>query len=1118
MKKEETPRPTALTKEPHKLKFNHEISVDVFEVKDAGGSRHSILSIVDLASKFQVACRVASGGVPTSQACAEAYNQSWLSWAGAPKIMVADQGVHNKGKFSALVTSHGTVIRQVGVAAPHQLGIGERQGGLLKRMMIRAIHSHQLIGGTAIAALCSECAKVKNNLLNNGGYSPSQWVMGHTPEDLSSMMSHDPEENLEVHQNIINAEGEPPQEQFMMQLLLRQAAKEAYVYADSSQRLRKAMLRKSVPMRGPYLVGNMVSFLRRDRWYGPARVIGHEGKSSLWLLHHGVAVLVAETSCRPATAEEIYKKQVLELKPSRKRRRQIVSDDPDDDVYVPFTDDLQGAFKEEGQAPFVDMSTDVHQEPLTVGVAANPPSSEPGSLAEEFNGTTMLPIPPGLEIESPGPVPTTPLDEPIPMSSPTEIEVNPVGSEQLNLEGPEPMPHPEAALPDPSDPEQLPEQDEEGDQVMSQPTQLTQALRGSPDRLDGFSPHQNSRANFAEEIQSKRFAFLASRQNKQVKKYRKKTVKTGAGREINYEKADQDMKTKLDATRSKEWSNWQKYTDGYWVDAKGLDRLKKEHPDLRVIPTRWVDVNKAEPHETEKLKSRLVVRGDLEDFTGMRTDSPTCSQLMISLTLALSACRDSTLWSGDISAAFLQGSKLDRVLVLSMPRGGIPGQPDGRFFVVSNTVYGTKDAPRGWFKNLHGTMMKEGFRPIPHEQAAYTLQSPDGSLAGIVIAHVDDLMWTGGSYVEEKMKQVCSHYNFGKLEQDNFRYCGRDIKRDSHHIHVTCSSLIDRVRPIYLTSEQKKHRADRVPDHVKGQLRSVIGSLAWLARVCRPDLAYAISKLQSAVHEATFDDVIFANSIVSLARRTKDEGISYPIGVFKFEDAMVVALQDASHASDFDVSKSGKKLGFRSQSGRLLCLAPKTFDGSLKGNLLILEWHSTTIRRVCRSTVQAETLSLLQGAEEADHLRFVLHGLTHLHGRSQSEWLAEAQDRISVLWITDCKSVEQHVNQPGMSSVADKRLAIDLCGLRQSVWRQLGEEYGDPLILDHLPSDRTTKLIWTSTDRMIADSLTKSMKPGPLLDAMHGHVMDLTPTKHNGCENGGISGHETLALELDHMT
>ena len=136
------------------------------------------------------------------------------------------------------------------------------------------------------------------------------------------------------------------------------------------------MLRKSVPLRGPYVVGNMVSFLRRGKWYGPARVIAHEGKSSLWLLHHGVTVLVAETSCRPATAEELYKKQVLEMRPSRKRRRQIVSDDPDDDIYIPFTDDLQGAFKEEGQIPFVDIQTDAQPDQLMGGVAANPPSSE----------------------------------------------------------------------------------------------------------------------------------------------------------------------------------------------------------------------------------------------------------------------------------------------------------------------------------------------------------------------------------------------------------------------------------------------------------------------------------------------------------------------------------------------------------------------------------------------------------------------------------------------------------------------------------------------------------------------------------------------------------------------
>ena len=95
-----------------------------------------------------------------------------------------------------------------------------------------------------------------------------------------------------------------------------------------------------------------------------------------------------------------------------------------------------------------------------------------------------------------------------------------------------------------------------------------------------------------------------------------------------------------------------------------------------------------------------MVRGDLEDSNLMRCDSPTCS---------------------DISAAFLQGSKLDRILILSLPKDGVPGVPPNMYYIVSSTVYGTKDAPRGWWKNLDGTLKKKGFHPVPYEPGAYTL-------------------------------------------------------------------------------------------------------------------------------------------------------------------------------------------------------------------------------------------------------------------------------------------------------------------------------------------------------------------------------------------------------------
>ena len=629
-------------------------------------------------------------------------------------------------------------------------------------------------------------------------------------------------------------------------------------------------------------------------------------------------------------------------------------------------------------------------------------------------------------------------------------------------------------------------------------TQLTEALRRSPEQLDGIFPRGGSSAAFTFRKDDSVFAFLV---NKSEKKFRKKTQKVGKHRELIYEKEEPEVQKQIIEKRIKEWSNWEKYTNGRLITKDELAQMLRDDPSIKVIPTRWVDTDKSEPEEEMLLKSRLVVRGDLEDARFMRTDSPTASQEMISLVFTLAACRMTTLWSGDVSAAFLQGSTLDRTLVLSMPKGGIPGIDKDMFYLVSTTVYGTKDAPRGWFKTLDSSMKSEDFKAIPYEQAAYVLHEPDGSLAGLVVSHVDDLMWTGGSFIEEKMQKIIDKYKFGKVEQNSFRYCGRDVVRTDSEITVTCGSLIDRVRPVHVPpGPEFKKPETPVTEAIRGQLRSIIGSLAWLSRVCRPDLSYAVCRMQSTVHCATMADVKFANSTVAVARKTKEKGISYPLGAFKFEDCMVVAIQDASHAADFDVSGSGKKLGFRSQSGRLLCLADRNFKETWQGKLMLIAWHSTVLKRVCRSTLQAETLSLLQGSEEAEHLRYVLHGLWRPDPHEPG-WEINAMDTIEMMWFTDCKSLSEHIAQEGLGVVTDKRLAIDLCGLRQQAWRQLGERYGDPLLTDHMPKSATTTLKWSTTDKMLADPLTKHMRHAGLDSLMLGQDQDLTPTKEKGCEN-----------------
>ncbi|CAE7805921.1 RE2, partial [Symbiodinium microadriaticum] len=458
---------------------------------------------------------------------------------------------------------------------------------------------------------------------------------------------------------------------------------------------------------------------------------------------------------------------------------------------------------------------------------------------------------------------------------------------------------------------------------------------------DGIPVHELDDDEYNELFDQKAFVYDKTRnhwdEGRTEKVYKKKTVKKGAGKELCYNRESQEVKQALDQARRKEWDNWKNYSNMQKLSREEFAKIKQKDPGLRIIPTKWVDTSKAEEGQPLKAKSRFVVRGDLEDASGMRTDSPTASQVAMGLLISFAASTSRPLRSGDISAAFLQGSVLDRSLVLSMPKNAAPYDMDEEDLVlVSTTVYETKDAPRGWFKKLDGSLQKKQLRRVPMEPGFYGLngQGGDGStcVRGLLLVHVDDILWTGDQHMEQIMKEIQAH-TVGPGQRTAF-----------------------------------------ANETERSQLRSVTGSLNWLVRVCRPHLAYGVAKLQCAVNKPTVQDLVDANALAKYAQK-KEKGLFYKAGAMEFNEVMLVAIQDASYAADYDVSTSGAKMGYRSQSGRILCLAPKTFSATFEDHLYPIEWHSTVIRRVCKSTLQAESLSLQLGAVDAEHARCVLHGL-----------------------------------------------------------------------------------------------------------------------------------------------
>ena len=333
-----------VTKIPGKPTFNHEVSLDCFEVRDGANNRHTVLSAVDLGTLYHQAWWVAGGGVPKSSICAEAFLNGWIMAYGPPHSVVCDRGMHNQGRMKDLLRIHGIMLRYTGVEAPFQLGRGERQGGLFKELLYAAMEERQVIGVNQVKTLIGETCVVKNMKLNHHGFTPYKWVLGKLPVDVTSLTTEESEGRyLGIHDNVLE-----PEEEFGIQLQVRQAAKAAFTKVDASRRIRAALLRKSTPLRGPYQQGDLVCFHRRGRWHGPGRIIGRDGRAAVWIIHGGIPLVAPESSLRPASASEVYAKQLMELRPSRKRAREAMTDARPD--HNPFADDYQlGSLHDDGE-------------------------------------------------------------------------------------------------------------------------------------------------------------------------------------------------------------------------------------------------------------------------------------------------------------------------------------------------------------------------------------------------------------------------------------------------------------------------------------------------------------------------------------------------------------------------------------------------------------------------------------------------------------------------------------------------------------------------------------------------------------------------------------------------
>ena len=235
-------------------------------------------------------------------------------------------------------------------------------------------------------------------------------------------------------------------------------------------------------------------------------------------------------------------------------------------------------------------------------------------------------------------------------------------------------------------------------------------------------------------------------------------------------------------------------------------------------------------------------------------------------------------------------------------------------------------------------------------------------------------------------------------------------------------------------------------------------------------------------------DLKEANKVLEYAIETADRGITFKAGAIDWDDMIMCVITDASFAGEKEFMKqlleAGAKLPeeYRSQGGRLNVLATPSLLAGDEGHIHIISFGSTIIKRVCRSTIQAETYALSGGVEWGDFLRAAIVDLAGL--LDITRWYESACQSLRQVWFTDCNSGKEALLNPHGQKYSDKRLNIEVSGLRQILWRAPGEALGRPHVDDERPEAPTDEIRWIDTDVMIADPMTKIMEPDKLVAVM----------------------------------
>ena len=152
------------------------------------------------------------------------------------------------------------------------------------------------------------------------------------------------------------------------------------------------------------------------------------------------------------------------------------------------------------------------------------------------------------------------------------------------------------------------------------------------------------------------------------------------------------------------------------------------------------------------------------------------------------------------------------------------------------------------------------------------------------------------------------------------------------------------------------------------------------------------------------------------AAATADTGLVFKGGDVDWNKAIMLTVTDASWANEKDTVR-GKMEDYRSQRARFNGLAGAGFVEGSSDYAHPICITSNVIRRACKYALQAETQAMIWGVESRTRIRAAIVGARGLLGNARkisSEWEEISACSMRHVWMTDCKSLAEHLTAATM--------------------------------------------------------------------------------------------------------